>query len=147
MIDPAWWEETLAVFTKKTPDIADFYSTAWQLIFDGWLYIFGYYNPDEKWLKDELHLSDEEIEQHKQETEEIKAMFDELARVTHDIDSPPLRIAHCIRDLAYGDESRADDLAAMVKSEDPAYREIFERCYWRLTPEEEKRERKKRIKK
>ena len=46
-------------------------------------------------------------------------------------DEPPLRIAHCIRDLAYGDESRTDDLVTMVQSSDPAYKEIFERCYWR----------------
>ena len=44
-------------------------------------------------------------------------------------------------DLAYGDESHNNDLKAMVESDDPAYREIFERCYWRPTEEERRRER------
>jgi hypothetical protein len=66
--------------------------------------------------------------------------FEYLAQLTAQIDSPPLRIAHCIRDLAYGDESRADDLEAMVKSNDPQYREIFERCLWIPTAEEKKKE-------
>ena len=59
------------------------------------------------------------------------------------MDAPPLRIAHCIRDLAYGDESRTDDLIAMVKSDDPHYRVIFEACLWRLTPREEIKRHKK----
>jgi hypothetical protein len=35
-----------------------------------------------------------------------------------------------IRDLAYGDETRVDDLTVMIESEDLAYREIFEAAYW-----------------
>ncbi|MHC1624363.1 MAG: hypothetical protein ACXQTR_07255 [Candidatus Methanospirareceae archaeon] len=56
------------------------------------------------------------------------------------MDDPPLRIAHCIRDLAYGDESRTADLISMVKSNNPEYRAIFEACLWRPTPEEEAKE-------
>lgn len=52
------------------------------------------------------------------------------------IDEPPLRLAHCIRDLAYGEESRADDLVAMVNSDDPGYRKMFEECLWRSTLED-----------
>ena len=40
-------------------------------------------------------------------------------------------VAHCICDLAYGDESRIKDLKAMVNSDDPQYRKIFETVYWR----------------
>ena len=40
-------------------------------------------------------------------------------------------VAHYIRDLAYGDESRIKDLKSMVNSEDPQYRKIFETVYWR----------------
>lgn len=50
-------------------------------------------------------------------------------------------VAHCIRDIAYGDEGRVDDLAAMVGSDEPEYRKLFEDALWRPTPEEEARER------
>lgn len=69
-----------------------------------------------------------------------ESYFVRLATLTRDSSAPPLRFAHCIRDLAYGDESRTDDLVNMVRSEDPAYRRMFEECLWRLTPEEEARE-------
>ena len=60
-----------------------------------------------------------------------------LAAATREIDEPPLRIAHCIRDLAYGDASRTSTISShWVKSEDPAYRSIFERCLWLPTSEE-----------
>jgi hypothetical protein len=73
-----------------------------------------------------------------------RALFAELADLTRNRDDAPLRIAHCIRNLAYGDESHNNDLTAMVASDDPAYREIFERCYWRPTEEERQREEKER---
>ena len=50
---------------------------------------------------------------------------------------PPLRIAHGIRDLAYGDQSGAEEVLAMVKSEDRAYHAIFERCCWVDVPEKD----------
>jgi hypothetical protein len=86
-------------------------------LFDSWLYIFENHNTREE------------------------SIFERLARLTQNNDAPPLRIAHCIRDLAYGDESRADDLVSMVKSNDPQYREIFERCLWLPTAEEKKKEK------
>jgi hypothetical protein len=57
--------------------------------------------------------------------------FAALAELTRHIDSAPLRVAHCLRDLAYGDESRTKDLIAMVQSEDPTYRRLFEAAFWR----------------
>jgi hypothetical protein len=53
-----------------------------------------------------------------------------LAQLTREIDFPALRIAHCLRDLAYGDESRTDDLADLVKSSDPEYQKFFRDAYW-----------------
>ncbi|MDP8240622.1 MAG: hypothetical protein P9X24_16150 [Candidatus Hatepunaea meridiana] len=38
------------------------------------------------------------------------------------------------------------DLVNMVKSDDPEYRGIFERCYWRRTPDEEAKENQKKEK-
>ena len=68
------------------------------------------------------------IESH---NERERSPFATLAQLTREIESPALQIAHCIRDLAYGDESRTGDLRAMVQSEEPGYRQIFEEALWR----------------
>jgi hypothetical protein len=47
--------------------------------------------------------------------------------------APALNIAHCVRDLAFGDASRTGDFVKMVDSNEPEYRSIFERCYFRGT--------------
>ena len=107
-------------FEVVTAGETEIYLAAWQLIFDSWLYIFGYYEKREE------------------------SLFKNLARLTADHDAPPLRIAHCIRDLAYGDETRTKDLVKMVRSKDPRYRKIFETCYWLPTPEEAAREARKK---
>lgn len=113
LYDKTMWEQTESAFDSGNTDETEIYSAAWQLIFDSWLYIFRYYeSPDE-------------------------SIFSHLADLTREIDEPPLRIAHCIRDLAYGNKKRAIDLVLMVESDDPQYRDIFERCLWRPTPEEE----------
>ena len=102
----------------------------------------GYHEPDVDWLRKTLLYTDNKIEELKHASTASRALFAELADATHNIDAAPLRIAHCIRDLAYGDESHNNDLTAMVASDDPAYRAIFERCYWRPTEEERQREEK-----
>ncbi|MCP4106487.1 MAG: hypothetical protein GY749_13300 [Desulfobacteraceae bacterium] len=106
-------------FTEGKADKTEIYSAAWQLLFDTWIYIHGGYDSPEE------------------------SIFARIAELTRNLDDPPLRIAHCIRALAYGDESRTDDLVAMVKSDDPEYRSIFEKCLWVPTPEEEIREAEK----
>ncbi len=121
--DEKVWEQTKEAFEKEKYGEAEIYRAAFQLLFDAWLYIYGYY------------------ETHKD------PLFDRLADLTRAIDAPPLRIAHCIRDLAYGNESRTEDLVAMVKSDDPGYREIFERCHWILTDKEKALLEKKKTKK
>ncbi len=115
LYNESFWQETESAFERGEFDEAEIYGAAFLLIFDSWLYIFELY----KTVDDSI--------------------FDNLAELTKKIDAPPLKTAHCIRDLAYGDESRTEDLAAMVKSDDPEYREIFETCLWRLTPEEEEK--------
>ena len=45
--------------------------------------------------------------------------------------NPALRLVHCIRDLAYGDEQRKQDLNQMVKSNDPAMRKLLVDSFWR----------------
>ena len=69
--------------------------------------------------------------------------FGRLAEITKNTDAHPLRIAHCIRDIAYGDKSRVDDLSAMVQSDDQKYQAIFKKCLRLPTSEEAKRETEK----
>ena len=115
IFDESVWKQVEKAFEEGEAGETEIYSAAWQLIFDSWLYIFEYYkSPD-------------------------GSMFTHLAELTREVDAPPLRIAHCIRDLAYGDRSRSADLVSMVRSDDPEYRSIFERCLWRPTAEEEGR--------
>ena len=114
------WKQVENAIEKGNAGETEIYGAAWQLIFDSWLYTFGYYKESEG------------------------SIFSHLADLTREMDAPPLRIAHCIRDLAYGDKSRTDDLVSMVHSEDPQYREIFETCLWRATPEEEIKTREKK---
>lgn len=122
LFDESKWKQVEQAFEKGNFGETEVYSAAWQLMFDSWLYIFGNHNTREE------------------------SIFEHLAQLTQNIDAPPLRIAHCIRDLAYGDKSRANDLAAMVNSNDPRYREIFERCLW-IPTEEEKKKGKRKAKK
>ena len=140
LVDPQCWEETRDAFVTGERTEADIYAAASQLVLDGLLYIIGYHEPDANWLREVLHYEDDKIAELQHAATESQALFAELADQTRNRGEAPLRVAHCIRDLAYGDKSRTDDLKAMVESNDPAYQEIFERCYWRPTEEERKRE-------
>jgi hypothetical protein len=132
LVDPEWWEVTRHAFVDGGTSVDYIDSAAWHLILDAMLNLLGFYDP-----QDELRQkAAEEVPEFEQRSQEIKALFSEIAALTRDHDAAPLRIAHCIRDLAYGDESRTDDLVAMVHSDEPAYKEIFTRCYWLPTPEE-----------
>lgn len=101
------WEKVEDSFEKENAGKAEEYLAASLLILDTFLFIYGY---------------------HKSEDESI---FKNLADLTGEIDAPPLRIAHCIRNLAYGDESHIEDLVSMVRSDNPEYQEIFEAALWR----------------
>jgi hypothetical protein len=119
---------------------ADVYGAAWQLLFDGMLQILGYHESDADWFRESLGYTEAQIAEHQRDSAEVRALLTRLADQTRGRAEAPLRIAHCLRDLTYGDESRAGDLKAMVESDDPAYREIFERCYWRPTDADRARE-------
>ena len=101
-----YWAKVEKAFTDKRIRKAQIYAAAWLLLIDTWLWIYK--------CIDEPHNSP----------------FIRLAELTRDAGEAPLIIAHCIRDLAYGNKKRIDDLVAMVNSDDPAYRDIFRRCYW-----------------
>jgi hypothetical protein len=105
--DQTTWEQVKTAFEKGKASKAEIYTAASLLLFDAGLYVFGYY------------------------TSKDESMFTHLADVTREVNVPPLCIAHCIRDLAYGDESRIEDFVSMAASDNPAYREIFEAAYWR----------------
>jgi hypothetical protein len=62
--------------------------------------------------------------------EPSKSPASKLAQVTRDIDFPALRAVHCLRDLAYGGESRTDDLVRFVKSKAPGYQKFWRDAYW-----------------
>lgn len=85
----------------------EIHCAAYQLLIDTWFWTQEYY----------AHPND--------------SPFLELAGLTRDVDSPPLRIAHCIRDIAYGDMSRAEDMISMIQSDQPEYSSIFESCLWK----------------
>ena len=103
---PDTWERTTAGFADGSAKETDHFAAAWMLLHDLWLHLeHNHAGPD-------------------------ASPFADLARLTRDVDDPALRIAHCLRDLAYGDEDRADDLAAMVSSDDPAYQELFRDAMW-----------------
>jgi hypothetical protein len=91
----------------KKPSQITIYETARLLLFDCWLFAM------------KIH------DYRKQST------LSGLARLARGMDAPPLRIALCIRDLFLGDSSRKKELISMVESKEPAYRKIFETCYWR----------------
>lgn len=104
--EPSWWKESETIFKEGKPVEADYYIAAWQLLLDAWLYIYNYHDSSEK------------------------SPFSALAELTKDINEPSLRIAHCIRGLAYGNASRTDDFVEMVHSKDCRYRDIFSRFGW-----------------
>jgi hypothetical protein len=106
-VNPTVWEQTLRAFRNANPEVSDCRHAASQLLLDTWLYIFG------------CHDSPGE------------SPFVELAERTRHYPSVYLRVAHCLRALAYDDEARAADLAAMVNSDDPEYRQLFRDAFWR----------------
>ncbi len=103
---PDTWDRTTAIFAEGIVSENDYFAAAWMLLHDLWIYVeHNDAGPDETPLAD-------------------------LARLTRNVDHPALRIAHCLRDLAHGHEDQADDLVAMVGSDDPAYQEIFRGAMW-----------------
>lgn len=107
LTNPAIWRRTLKAYRSGLATQSDHEHAASQLLLDNWLFMVSYHN-DKK-----------------------SSPFRELAELTREIDAPLLRIAHCLRDLVYGNENRTQDLVVMVQSDDPAYVRIFEDAFWR----------------
>jgi energy-coupling factor transporter ATP-binding protein EcfA2 len=106
LTNPSVWHRTLQAFQGGTANQADHSSAAAQLLFDVWLRLAVY-----------IHVRED-------------SPFAELAERTRESAAVELRIAHCIRDIAYGDRSRVEDLEAMVESDDPELVRIFRRAFW-----------------
>ncbi len=106
LTDPAVWEQTLVAFTDRTATEAFTFHAASQLLLDVWLWIAECYATPEE------------------------SMFARLAELTRASGHPALNIAHCLRDMAFGDTSRADDLGQMLRSKDPNYRKLFADALW-----------------
>ena len=107
LTDPGVWQRTEEAFASHGAGETDCLHAASQLLLDVALWFAGTHNhPDQ-------------------------SPFTSLVRLTRHVDAPPLRVAHCIRDLAYGDTFKENDLVAMVHSTEPAYRRLFEAAFWR----------------
>jgi hypothetical protein len=68
-----------------------------------------------------------------------------IAQLARQHDLPALRIATVVRDLFYGNHSRASTLHVMLASNEPEYRRIFESGYWRRTKRSMRPTLKKRV--
>lgn len=106
LVNPEIWRRTLQAFRNSIPDEADCRHGASQLLFDIWLYLTNCIDAPQQ------------------------SPFAELAGLTRSHDSACLKVAHCLRDMAYGDSSRAADLATMLESDDPSFQQIFRKAFW-----------------
>ena len=106
LYQPQTWQQVEARVVSGQTDENTIYAASWMLLYDIWLYVAEAY------------------------VKPTTSPFAHLAELTRDFDDPPLRLAHCLRDLAHGKESRADDLKAMVESTNPAYRKLFQDAMW-----------------
>ena len=120
MYDESTWRNVEQAFESGEAGETEIYRAAWLLLLDIYFYFIEDYN---------------------------LSYFKRLADLTRDSDAPALRIAHCLRDLAYGDIAKAVAFRELVNSDDPAYRSIFERSYWRDPQEKKKRPSQTRAKK
>ena len=106
LTQPAVWEATRQAFREQRATDMDYENAASQLLLDVWLWTTNAYNAP------------------------ADSPFADLSGLTHALDVPMLRVAHCVRDIAHG-RDRSKDLRAMVESEDLGYRTLFEEAIWR----------------
>jgi hypothetical protein len=95
--------ETLA--GRLTPDTLEL--AALLLLLDGWM-----------WLKG--------VWQDRQES--VLVGLPEMVRAHN---AAPLRLASCLRDIAYGDESRGPELCDLVSDPDPEMAQLLDEGYWK----------------
>jgi hypothetical protein len=106
LLDPDFWNRTLLAFRNGEATVAESADAAALLLLDVWFYLTSATRTREE------------------------PPFAELAERTRQSPAAELRIAHCIRDIAYGDHRRIYDLEAMVNSDDPELVRIFRRACW-----------------
>jgi len=68
---------------------------------------------------------------HKSPKKADEYSFEGAADLTRGENDPPLRIAHCIRDIFLGDATKITQLEELFLSQDPAYKDIFTTCRWK----------------
>jgi hypothetical protein len=99
--DPQRWISVEEAFASDRATRADAQHAATFLLLDAWLC---------------------ETQYHSQPND---SRFHRLASLTRESRDPELRIANCIRDIALGDKSRTRDLRAILRSRDPAVRQML----------------------
>jgi len=95
------WKAVEGAFESGTATDADVQHAATFLILDLWLWVTRCYKRAEE------------------------SYFLHLAELTRGSNLPELRVAHCLRDIGYGDKSAVARLRAMIRSKDPATRRVF----------------------
>lgn len=141
IFEPLDWQRTLDTL-KTNNHVDEVWRAASLLLLDSAYYILGFHQPDKEFLREKLGYSDEALSLHLSSAKKTQALLTEIAQITRNNNNPVLRIAHCIRDISYGNASRTDDLKAMLDSNDPAYQKIFIDAYWLPTEEERIKENK-----
>lgn len=115
--DAGLWRSVESAFASGKATEAEIEHAATFLLLDIWLWVTECYEtPD-------------------------KSRFRILAELTRDNSAPQLRVAHCLRDIAHGDESREADLRDMIGSGDPATQRMFVDAFWIDDPGSSKRKR------
>lgn len=137
LFDPIAWHRLLTALENSSTDEDEIWQVASCLFIDAMFYLMGFHNSDDEWLRSRLKYTDEKIAQLKAVAAENQSILTKISERTRDRTEPALQIAHCIRDLAYGDKARTDDLISMLESDDPQFHKIFVDCYWFPNKKEE----------
>lgn len=104
--NPTLWQSVELAFQSGNVTEADVQHAATFLLLDIWLWVTECYK------------------------EPQASRFHQLAELTRASAAPELRITHCLRDIAHGNEAREADLQAMLQSKDPATRRMFIDSFW-----------------
>ena len=104
------WEELESAFDSGAPSLGQTGFAAWLLLFDSWLYLVGSHESSDS------------------------SPLSRIAKKTEGIEDPRLQVARCLRDIAYGDQSRLGELEAMLRSSEPAYQALFRAALWEGPP-------------
>jgi hypothetical protein len=88
------WKRVEHIFENGEAGEVEIHIAAWQLLFDSWLYLVEYYHdPNE-------------------------SLFAHLADITSTLDNFPLRIAHFIRNTAYGNIPTTKEIETLIETLD-----------------------------